>query len=159
MTDYKKTLEQELLLDGRMFGDAVDANSTSLDLLISNPSDSGVELITFTASVSHDDTVTIVIYDEVSSVSGGTPQDADNNFVGHPRMEEADVVKNPTFNGENEHSRVSYLGSGTEDVLTETQLALKEDHDLLISIMDQSGSAKLMSAFVSWGEIKKGTYR
>lgn len=159
MPDYSKTLEQELLLDGRMFTDEADVDSTSLDLLLHNPTDSEIDIVTFTATVSHDDAITIIVYDQVSGVSGGTEQDAENNFVGHERTEKAEVTLDPTFTGDNEHSRVSYPGSGTEDALQGVQLALKENESILVSIQDTSGSAKVMSALFSWGEIKAGTFR
>lgn len=159
MPDYAKTLEQELLLDGRMFTDEADVDATSLDFLLHNPIDSGIELITFAASVSHDDAVTVVVYDQVSNVSGGTAQDAENNFIGHPRTEDAEVTLDPTFDGDNEHSRISYPGEGTEDVLSGVQLSAMEGESILVSVIDESGSAKVMSALFSWGEIKKDTFR
>lgn len=159
MTDYKKTLEQELLLDGRMFTDEADVDSTSLDLLLHNPTDSEIEIITFTASVSHDDSVTITVYDQVSDVSGGTTEDPQNNFVGHERTEKAEVTLDPTFTGDNEHSSISYPGEGTESVLQDVEMALSEGESIIVSIQDNSGSAKVMSALFSWGEIKKGTFR
>lgn len=159
MTDYKKTLEEELLLDGRMFTDEADVNSTSLDFLIHNPTGSEIDIITFIASVSHDDSITITVYDQISGVSGGTVQDAENNFIGHQRTENAEITLDPTFTGDNEHSSISYPGSGTEDALQGVKMALKEDESILISIQDNSGSSKVMSALFSWGEIKSGTFR
>lgn len=159
MPDYAKTLYEELLLDGRVFTDEVNIDATSLDYLIRNPADSGVDVVTFTVSVTHADDLTVTVYDDVSNVSGGTTEDGENNFVGHPRTDEVALLSDPTFNGNNEHSSISYLGAGTRDVLQGRSMALKPGEDVLISMADDTGSAKTMSLLATWGEMKEGSYR
>lgn len=159
MPDYSKTLQEELLLDGRLFTEEIDDNTTNISLLVDNPVDSGIEIVAITARVTHSDSVTITLYDQVSSISGGNPQDAENNFIGHPRTEEASVVRDPTFTGDNIHSEVSYVGAETERILEGNTLAIQPGECVLLDVQDETAAAKDMSILMTWGEIKEGTFR
>lgn len=159
MPDYAKTLQEELLLDGRLFTEEVDDSVTSLDYLIRNPTDSGIDIVAITSRLVHADDITMTIYDQVSSISGGTSQDAENNFIGHPRTEEAEPIRDPSFTGDNQHSSTSFIGSGTEFLLEGNKMAIQPGEEVVFSLQDDTGSAKTMALLLTWGEIKEGTYR
>lgn len=159
MPDYAKTLQEELLLDGRLFTEEINDDATSLDYLLQNPSGSGVDIVAITSRLTHVNDITVTIYDEVSGISGGTAQDAENNFIGYPRTEEANPIRDPSFSGDNVHSSTAFLGSDTEFLLEGNKMAIQPGEEVLFSLQDDTGSAKTMALLLTWGEIPEGTYR
>lgn len=144
------------LLDGRSFtvSEAEDAgSSTSHNLALENPTDSGVLLLVYFAEATHEDEVEIIIYDEISNTSGGADPHINNNLIGSPRTTKANLNHDLSFTGDNIHQEQVYTGAGTETLFNGYRVLVKEGESIVIEQTDQSGGADEMGIRLSFVEL------
>lgn len=106
------------LFAGRTFVASINTSgSDSLSLLLDNPSDSGVEALVYYGRVNYEKDTTVTIWEEVSSVSGGSSVPLNNNRVGAGNDSSLSATSNPTFTGDTEHQETELISGGVSQEL------------------------------------------
>lgn len=158
MTTTAFRLEDHKLLDEQTYVASADtdlASSGTLALLLDNPSNSGIDAFIYFGDIYQEDESTVIIYDEVSSVSGGSSGRVENNYIGSSNTSSLTVTQDPSYSGDNTHQKATFVGSGSHGIFDGYKVLLPPGEKILIEITNDGSGNSETSIRVSWAEKPK----
>lgn len=155
MTTTQFNIEDHKLFDGETFVASADedlGSSATLALLFENPSDSGTDAYFYFGDMTQEDESTVILYDDISSVSGGSSATVNNNHIGHSNTSELTVTQDPSYSGDNVHQQASFTGSGTHEILNGYKILLPPGENILLEITNNGSGNSVTSIRFAWAE-------
>lgn len=150
LTDLKTRKEETFTASAE--GDI--ASGGTLNIRLQNPSDSGVELYVYFGEVTHEGQMLLEIWDEVSSVTGGSPATVNNNYIGSSNATSATVEQDVSFTGDNLHQSRTYVGTSTHIVFNGYKIFIPEGEEIVVEITDESGGNDEVGLTIAYAEIR-----
>lgn len=127
-----------------------DVNSGDLDLYFQPPSDG--RLLLYFAEMSHEASVTVTVYSQVSSVSGGSDAEPKNNAIGSSETHDGTYLEDPSYTGDAVHQTQTFTAESTHNIFNGYKIEIHNDNEVVVNVSNTSGGENTVSVRAAFYE-------